>query len=114
MLEGHTVIHMANSYGSRKVAPLVRHAIKHDAVDKAIGRRVMVLMNSAGMLQEQLGIHLGLTQASVSRKLHGERPWYPGELIYVAQLFRVSVGSLYGEEPMKMPRTYYKRSGHLK
>ena len=38
-----------------------------------------------------------MTQAALSRKVRGERPWYAEELIAIARHFDVSVGYLFGE-----------------
>lgn len=55
------------------------------------------------MTQGRLAAALGLTQAAVSRKLSGERPWFPAELVEVAEALRVSVGELFGELPTPAP-----------
>lgn len=75
-------------------------------MDESIGRRVHAAMAEAGMTQAQLAARLGLTQAAVSRKLSGERPWYTDELVNVSSLLGVSVGELFGEliRPRRQPR----------
>lgn len=65
--------------------------------DAQIGERVHQLMWQRRVTQKGLGKEMGLTQATVSRKLRGERTWYPDELILVARLFNVTVGHLFGE-----------------
>lgn len=40
---------------------------------------------------------MGLTQAAISRKLSGERPWFPAELTDVARILELTVGELFGE-----------------
>lgn len=49
------------------------------------------------MTQGQLAASIGLTQAAVSRKLAGERPWFAPELVAVSQVLGVTVGELFGE-----------------
>lgn len=49
------------------------------------------------MTQGQLAAAMGLTQAAVSRKLSGERPWFPAELLDAARILNVTVGELFGE-----------------
>lgn len=55
------------------------------------------------MTQGRLALALGLTQAAVSRKLSGERPWFAAELVDVAAVLNVSVGELFGELPAPVP-----------
>lgn len=66
-------------------------------VNAQIGRRIQAHMASGGMTQGQLAAALGLTQASVSRKLSGERPWFANELVNVSAVLDVRVGDLFGE-----------------
>lgn len=66
-------------------------------INAQIGRRVYACMEKSGMTQGQLAAALGLTQAAVSRKLSGERPWFPGELQAVAGILDTTVGELFGE-----------------
>lgn len=54
-------------------------------------------MVEVGMTQGQLAGALGLTQAAVSRKLSGERPWFPSELWDAARILDMTVGELFGE-----------------
>lgn len=56
-----------------------------------------VKMGELGMTQGQLAASMGLTQAAISRKLSGERPWFPGELMDVARILDMTVGELFGE-----------------
>jgi len=67
------------------------------AVDAAIGQRVERRLARLGMTQWDLAARLGLTQATVSRKLHGVRPWYASELVTVAGVLGCPVGELFGE-----------------
>ena len=66
-------------------------------INADIGRRVCVKLAEAGMTQGQLAAAMGLTQAAVSRKLSGERPWFPGELMDAARILDMTVGELFGE-----------------
>ena len=50
-----------------------------------------------GMTQWDLATRLGLTQATVSRKLHGVRPWFASELVTAADVLGCPVGELFGE-----------------
>ena len=66
--------------------------------DELIGERVHQHMLEQGMTQTRLAALLGFTQATVSRKLSGERPWFADELIAVADALGVTVGDLFGEK----------------
>lgn len=72
-------------------------------VNAQVGRRIHARMEAAGMTQGRLAAALGLTQAAVSRKLSGERPWFAAELVDVAAALKVSVGELFGELPAPAP-----------
>jgi len=65
--------------------------------DQAIGQRVGQLMHKAGMTQGAMAARMGITQAAISRKLSGERPWFADELSLAAGILGVSVGELFGE-----------------
>ena len=67
--------------------------------DQAIGQRVGQLMAQAGMTQGAMTSRMGITQAAISRKLSGERPWFADELALAADILGVSVGELFGEHP---------------
>lgn len=66
-------------------------------INADIGRRINLKMADAGMTQGQLAAAMGLTQAAISRKLSGERPWFPGELMDAARILDMTVGELFGE-----------------
>ena len=72
-------------------------------VNEQVGRRINEHREAAGMSQGRLAAALGLTQAAVSRKLSGERPWFAAELVDVAAVLHVSVGELFGELPAPAP-----------
>lgn len=78
------------------------------SVNNQIGRRVQTHLAGAGMTQGQLAAALGLTQAAVSRKLSGDRPWFADELANVSWVLSVSVGELFGEgqEPQEPARVF--------
>jgi transcriptional regulator with XRE-family HTH domain len=65
--------------------------------DSEIGRRVGALMDAKGISQVNMAARMGITQAAVSRKLSGERPWFADELRLAARILDVSVGELFGE-----------------
>lgn len=65
--------------------------------DSEIGRRVGALMDARGITQTSMAARMGITQAAISRKLSGERPWFADELATVAGLLGVGVGELFGE-----------------
>ena len=65
--------------------------------DSEIGRRVGALMNANGISQTNMAARMGITQAAISRKLSGERPWFADELAVVAGILGVGVGELFGE-----------------
>lgn len=62
-----------------------------------IGRRISSKMTEAGMTQGQMAAAMGLTQAAISRKIAGERPWFPAELMDAARILELTVGELFGE-----------------
>lgn len=66
-------------------------------MDAAIGERVLRRLGAVGMTQWDLAARLGLTQATVSRKLRGHRPWFASELVTVAGVLGCSIGELFGE-----------------
>lgn len=49
------------------------------------------------MTQSDMAARMDITQAAISRKLSGERPWFADELALVAGILGVSVGELFGE-----------------
>lgn len=65
--------------------------------DSQIGRRVGTLMDARGITQTSMAARMGITQAAISRKLSGERPWFADELAHAAGILGVSVGELFGE-----------------
>ncbi|UVK60171.1 helix-turn-helix DNA binding domain protein [Arthrobacter phage Kels] len=76
-----------------------RVQVRKTSIDAAIGQRVASRLAALGMTQWDLAARLGLTQATVSRKLHGSRPWFATELVAVAGALGMGVGELFGERP---------------
>jgi hypothetical protein len=88
------VIHMG------KTGNGVCHYVSYHGVmntDSQIGRRVGTLMDAKGITQTSMAARMGITQAAISRKLSGERPWFADELAQVAGILEVPVGELFGE-----------------
>lgn len=56
-------------------------------------------LRGAGLRQLDLADHLGITQAAVSQKLTGRRPFTVAELEATAKLLKVHPGELFGEVP---------------
>lgn len=59
-------------------------------------------MAQQGITQGAMASRMGITQAAISRKLSGERPWFADELVLCAGILGVSVGELFGER--RLPR----------
>jgi transcriptional regulator with XRE-family HTH domain len=62
--------------------------------DQLIGERIHQIMWRQRLTQGQLATKLGLTQTGVSKKIHGERPWFASELIAVAKALNTQVSAL--------------------
>lgn len=62
--------------------------------DQLIGERIHHLMWRQRMTQGHLAALLGITQTGVSKKIHGERPWFAAELIGVARALNTQVSAL--------------------
>jgi transcriptional regulator with XRE-family HTH domain len=62
--------------------------------DQLIGERIHQIMWRQRLTQGQLAARLGLTQTGVSKKIHGERPWFASELIAVAKVLNTQVSAL--------------------
>jgi transcriptional regulator with XRE-family HTH domain len=62
--------------------------------DQLIGERIHQIMWRQRLTQGQLAAKLGLTQTGVSKKIHGERPWFASELIAVAKALNTQVSAL--------------------
>ena len=73
------------------------------AVDVVIGERVHAVMWRSKVSQVALARQLGLTQTAVSKKVHGDRPWFVSELLDVAAILHVPVSTLLPEAPPAGP-----------
>lgn len=65
--------------------------------DALIGVRVHSLMFLRHFTQLELAEAIGIGQASLSRKLRGDRPWRAHELILVSHVLRVPLIELFSE-----------------
>jgi transcriptional regulator with XRE-family HTH domain len=65
--------------------------------DQWIGERVHYLMWRQKLTQAKLGAILGCSQTTVSKKVHGERPWFASELLDVAKALNTHVTALLPE-----------------
>jgi hypothetical protein len=63
--------------------------------DQVIGENVHRLMWRAQESQSALAPKWGMTQASLSLKLRGKRPWFAQEIASAARYFNVSVDALF-------------------
>ena len=63
--------------------------------DQVIGENVHRLMWRAQESQSALAPRWGMTQASLSLKLRGRRPWFAAEIAAAARYFGVSVNALF-------------------
>ncbi len=69
------------------------------SADEIIGENVHRLMWRAGLSQSELAPQWGMTQASLSLKLRGKRPWFASEINAAAGHFRVTRDALF----LKLP-----------
>lgn len=74
-----------------------------DNLDYAIGDRVNTLMRRHGHTRKSLGEVFGLGDSAMSLKLSGKRQWSAYDVKLAAGEFQVTVGVLYGTEPMPEP-----------
>lgn len=65
---------------------------------KALAYKIDMLRKEYHLSQMELGVLLGITQASVSRKLNGQTPFSAEEIFECAERFNVSTEYLYGRE----------------
>ena len=68
-------------------------------LDAVIGENVHRLMWLANDRQTQIAPILGMTQAALSLKLRGKRPWFAGEIDAAARHYRVTRDSLFKKLP---------------
>lgn len=64
----------------------------------ALGKRITALRLKHCLTQERLGLLLGVKYQQVHKYETGENKMPPERILKTANLFRVSVGYLYGEE----------------
>jgi hypothetical protein len=72
-------------------------------IDYAIGDRVNTLMHRHGYTRKAFGLLLGLGQSAMSLKVGGHRPWTAMEVKVAADVLKVNVAVLYGDEAMPEP-----------
>lgn len=79
----------------------------HGNHDVRVGERVLLLMFRARITQTALARKLGMTQAGLSKKIHGERKWTLDDLYAIAGALGVGVTELLGEtqKPPTSPKT---------
>lgn len=65
---------------------------------KTLAYKIDMLRKEYHLSQMELGVLLGITQASVSRKLNGQTPFSAEEIFECAERFNVSTEYLYGRE----------------
>ena len=65
-----------------------------ETADQLIGERIHYLMWRRRLKQAELAARLGCTQAAISKKVHGERPWFARELLGVAEALDTQVSAL--------------------
>src|SRR6266498_794804 len=68
----------------------------HPSADEALGRIIHVAMWERRITQAVLAAKLGIDQTTVSKKLHGLRPWSVKELIDVADFLGMDARDLLG------------------
>jgi hypothetical protein len=71
-----------------------------DDLDYEIGDRVNTLMRRQRHTRQSLGAILGIGPSAMSMKLSGRRTWTARDVKVAAHALEVTVGVLYGEEPM--------------
>ena len=69
------------------------------SLDATIGANVHTLMWRAQHTQTAIANELGMSQAALSLKLRGKRPWYADEIDHLARKYRVAHGDLFTKLP---------------
>lgn len=67
----------------------------------ALSRNINRLREEAGLSQALFGERFGMSQSTVSRKLHGQIPFSATEIAECAEYFNVSLDLLYSREGLK-------------
>lgn len=70
--------------------------------DYAVSDRIGTLRKRVGVTQRQLALAIGITESSMSDKLH-LGPWNAWELSVIAPMLNTSIDVLYGVDPMPEP-----------
>ncbi len=60
----------------------------------SIGRRVHILMWDRDIRNRDLARYLGVSESTLSKKIHGDRPWTVEEFAGIAAFFQVPIGDL--------------------
>lgn len=81
---------------------LRRDPANHDA---RVGERVMMLMFRARITQTALAKRVGMTQAGLSKKIHGDRKWSLDDLYVTASALGVSIHDLLDDATAPTPAT---------
>ena len=67
--------------------------------DQIVGERFALVMFRKGISQTKLAPRLGMTQAALSNKLHGKRPWSLSELLTMASILDMPIEEVLAELP---------------
>ena len=67
--------------------------------DQIVGERFNTAMFRKRISQTTLANQLGITQAALSRKLHGDRPWSLTEILTVAAYLDMPLEEVFRELP---------------
>ncbi len=70
------------------------HTFVTMTTDQLIGERVHQIMFRRRVKQTQLCQRMGISQSTLSNKLHGKRPWTSDEVYLAAYLLKVPVGDI--------------------
>lgn len=62
--------------------------------DQLIGKRVAGIMFDKRVPQTKMSRRLGITQSTLSKKLHGDRPWATEEVYQAARLLKVPISDV--------------------
>jgi transcriptional regulator with XRE-family HTH domain len=63
-------------------------------IDEVVGTRVHMAMFTRRVRQTQLSSEIGITQSTLSKKIHGQRPWTLDELAAAARALGVPLADL--------------------
>lgn len=85
------------------MAETVRAHEVADITDVIIGENVATLRRRANLTVKQVGDLIAVGESAASYKIKGTNPWKAKEVRILADRFHVSVGVLYGDDPMPLP-----------